>query len=117
MEIDRRNTSKRMSQVVVHGETIYLSGQVAQKAPRASIKEQTAAILNEIDDLLGQVGSDKNKLLSATIWLTSMDNFDEMNKVWDSWLIDGKAPCRACVESPRLATSDYDVEIGVIAAK
>ena len=117
MNINRIDVSRRMSQIVVHGDTVYLAGQVAQKAPGASIKDQTLAILKEIDLLLEQAGSDKNKLLSATIWLTSMDDFDSMNKVWDKWIPEGNAPCRACVESPRLASKSFNVEIGIVAAK
>ena len=117
MNINRFDTSKRMSQAVVHGETIYLAGQVAQKAPGASIEEQTSAILEQIDILLERSGSNKNKILSATIWLTSMDDFESMNTIWDEWVPEGNTPARACVESPRLASNSFNVEIGVIAAK
>ena len=87
------------------------------KAPGASIAEQTLAILTQIEELLAAAGTDKTKALSATIWLTSMDDFDEMNAVWDAWTKGGNAPCRACVESPRLAAAQFTVEIGLIAAK
>ena len=56
-------------------------------------------------------------MLSATIWLNSMADFDAMNSVWDKWVPSGKAPCRACVESPKLAADHFNVEIGIIAAK
>ena len=62
-------------------------------------------------------GTDKSKALTATIWLCSMDDFAEMNAVWDAWATGGNAPCRACVESPRLASPDFTVEIGLIAAR
>ena len=62
-------------------------------------------------------GTDKSNALSATIWLCSMDDFAEMNAVWDAWATGGNAPCRACVESPRLASPDFTVEIGLIAAR
>ena len=117
MSINRLHTNDRMSQAVIHGETVYLAGQVASTAPGASIRDQTKAILDQIDGLLSEAGSEKSKILSATIWLTSMDNFDEMNAVWDAWVLKGNAPCRACVESPCLATSQFTVEIGIIAAK
>ena len=117
MSISRFSTNERMSQCVVHGDTVYLAGQVAQSAPGGTVTEQTKAILGQIDALLAAAGTDKSKALSATIWLCSMDDFAEMNAVWDAWVSKGNAPCRACVESPRLATPDYTVEIGLIAAK
>jgi len=116
MSIQRIQTNDRMSQCVIHGDTVYLAGQVASAAPGGTITEQTKAILDQIDNLLEQAGTDKSKALTATIWLTSMDDFAEMNAVWDAWSNGGNAPCRACVESPRLATPDYTVEIGLIAA-
>ena len=117
MTIERLHTNDRMSQVVIHGDTVYLAGQVALKAPGASVAEQTKAILDQIDGLLAEAGTDKSKALSATIWLCTMDDFAEMNEVWDEWSKGGAAPCRAAVESPRLATPDFTVEIGIIAAK
>ena len=117
MTIKRLHTGDRMSQVVIHGDTVYLAGQVAQEAPGGTVTEQTKAILAQIDGLLAEAGTDKSKALSATIWLCSMDDFAEMNAVWDAWVSPGNTPCRACVESPRLATPDYTVEIGLIAAR
>ena len=84
MSITRYKTNKRMSQAVVHSGTIYTAGQVAMKAGGESVTLQTEAILGEIDNLLADAGTDKSKLLSATIWLTSMDYFAEMNTVWDA---------------------------------
>ena len=117
MSIERIQPADRMSQAVVHGDTVYLAGQVALKAPGASVADQTRAVLDQIDGLLAEAGSDRSKALSATIWLCSMDDFAEMNAVWDEWSKGGNAPCRACVESPRLATPDFTVEIGLIAAR
>ena len=116
MSIKRIDTGTRMSQAVVHGNTVYLAGQVAQGAPGASVADQTSDILASIDRLLGEAGTDKSKVLSATIWLCSMDDFAEMNGVWDAWVSPGNAPARACVESPRLAAPQFTVEIGLIAA-
>jgi len=104
-----------MSQIVVHGNTVYLAGQVAQEAPGASVGEQTKDILQRIDQYLGEAGSDKSKILAATIWLTSMDTFAEMNEVWDAWVDPANPPARACVES-RLAAPQFTVEIMVTAA-
>ncbi len=114
--IERMETGQRMSQIVIHGDIVYLAGQVAFDAPGASVADQTKDVLKRIDSLLSQAGTDKSKLLSATIWLTDINNFDEMNSIWDAWVSPGNAPARACVESA-LAAPQFNVEIGIIAAK
>ena len=113
--IRRIDTNERMSQVVIHGNTVYTAGQVALSAPSASITDQTKNILERIDNYLAEAGTDKTKLLSATIWLSDINDFNEMNAVWDAWVSDGNQPARACVES-KLAAPQFNVEIGVIAA-
>ena len=115
MSIERKHTNARMSQLVIHGDTAYLAGQVAQNAAGGSVTEQTQDILAAIDSLLAEAGSDKSRLLSATIWLTDMNTFSEMNAVWDAWVSPGDAPARACVEA-KLAAPQFTVEIAVIAA-
>ena len=115
MTLSRIDIGPRMSQAVVHGDTVYLAGIVAQEAPGASIADQTRAILARIDDLLARAGSDKSKLLTATIWLTDMRFFAEMNEVWDAWIDPANPPCRACVEAG-LAAARFNVEIMVTAA-
>jgi enamine deaminase RidA (YjgF/YER057c/UK114 family) len=114
MQIRRFEAGKRMSQAVVYGGFAFLAGQVAGD-PSQDVKGQTAQILAKIDRLLEQVGSDKTKILSASIWLADYQTFNEMNEVWDAWVPEGDAPARACVES-KLAFPQYTVEIGVIAA-
>jgi len=116
MSIERLHKGPRMSQVVIHGDTVYLAGQVAKNAPGAPVAEQTRDILAAIDALLAEAGSDKSRLLSATVWLVDMETFAEMNGVWDNWIDPHNPPARACVES-RLAAPQYAVEIGVIAAR
>ncbi len=116
MTIERKHTAKRMSQTVVHGDTVYLAGQVALNAAGAKADKQMEDILRRIDELLGEVGSDKSKVLSATIWLADIRDYDAINTVWDAWLVEGAAPARACVEA-KLASPDFIVEVGVIAAR
>ena len=115
MTIKRIKSATRMSQAVVHGGIVSTAGQVAQTARGKPVGEQTAAILEEIDALLAEAGTDKSKLLTAMIWITNMDEFADMNAVWDAWVSPGNAPTRACVES-RLASPDFTVEIAVTAA-
>ena len=112
MTIKRFETGPRMSQAVVHNDTVYLAGQVVKGG---SVKDQTTAILKQIDSLLAAAGTDKSKLLSANIWLTDMSKFSEMNAVWEAWVSKGNTPARATVES-KLAAPDYLVEIACIAA-
>lgn len=113
MSIKRLRSGPRMSQAVVHGNTVYLAGQVATGDGYAA---QTHAILAQIDQLLAEAGTDKSKLLSATIWLADMRGFADMNTVWDAWVDPANPPARACVEA-RLAAPQYIVEIGIIAAR
>jgi enamine deaminase RidA (YjgF/YER057c/UK114 family) len=113
MPIRRIEAGPRMSQAVIHGNTVYLAGQVG--APGKSVAEQTRAILATIERLLNEAGSDKSKMLQAIIWLADMADFAEMNAVWDKW-IDGKdAPARATGEA-KLAAPEYRVEIIITAA-
>jgi enamine deaminase RidA (YjgF/YER057c/UK114 family) len=114
-DIKRIDVGDRMSQAVIHGNTVYSAGQVALRAPGASVADQTKDILARIDELLAQAGSGKEKLLTATIWLSDMATFAEMNSVWDAWVAPGHTPGRACVES-RLAAPQFTVEIQVVAA-
>lgn len=114
MTITRYGTGARMSQAVVHGNTVYLAGQVADDTSQG-VAGQTAQILAKIDARLAEAGSDKSKILSANLWISDMRFFNEMNKVWDAWISPGNAPCRACVEAT-LAAPQFQVEIMVTAA-
>lgn len=116
MSIHHIGVGPRMSQAVVHGDTIYLAGTVADKMAGKSVAEQTKEILSIIDEVLAKAGSDKTKILSATIWLTDIKTFAEMNSVWDLWVAKGHTPARATVEA-KLAATPYNVEIACIAAK
>jgi len=116
MSIERHDVGPRMSKVVVHGNTVYLAGIVAEAAKGKSVGEQTRDILGQIDGFLAKAGTNKAKLLSANIWITDMSTFAEMNAVWDAWVAPGHTPARATVEA-KLAAPDYKVEIMVVAAK
>ena len=116
MTIQRIATGPRMSAAVIHGDTIYISGQVAEKAAGASVAEQTREVLTIIDRILAEAGSDKAHLLSATIYLPDIATFAEMNTVWDGWVVKGHTPARATVEA-KLAAADYKVEIMVVAGR
>ena len=113
MTIRRIEAGPRMSQAVIHGNTVYLAGQVG--TPGASVAEQTKAVLASVDRLLKEAGTDKSKILQAIVWLADMKDFAEMNSVWDKWVDGPNAPARATGEA-KLATPDYLVEIIVTAA-
>src|SRR5581483_907882 len=115
MSIQRINAGPRMSQAVVHGDTIYIAGQVASDTT-ADIVGQTRQILTKIESLLREAGSEKSKLLSANIWLSNVAYYDAMNSVWDAWVTPGSPPARATVGAP-LAGPQYLIEIAAIAAK
>jgi enamine deaminase RidA (YjgF/YER057c/UK114 family) len=116
MSITRLHAGPRMSQAVIHGGMVYLAGQVADQAKGKSVGEQTSEILAAIDRLLGEAGSHKTKIVSATIYLADIATFAEMNAVWDVWVPAGHAPARATVEA-KLAAPAYTVEIACIAAR
>jgi len=117
MSIERIEPGPRMSQAVIYNKTIFLAGQVASGARGRSVADQTKDILARIEALLSEANSDKGHILSATIWLTDMASFAEMNSVWDRWVVDGATPARATVTSPQLAGPDYKVEIAIVAAQ
>lgn len=112
MAIKREQVGPRLSQAVVHGNTVYLAGVVADGA---DMKEQTKNVLAKIDSLLTACGSNKSKLLSTVIYVTDMRNFADMNSVWDAWVDPKNTPARATVEA-NLANTKYLVEIMCIAA-
>ena len=115
MSITRHDQSAILSQAVVYGDTVYLAGVVAKNLD-ADVKGQTKEILGEIDRLLGKCGSNKSKILSATIWVTDIRNRAPMNEVWTAWVDTKNMPARACVEAA-LADPKALVEIMVVAAK
>ena len=116
VSIQRIDGNQRMSKVVVHGDTVYLAGLIADKMLGQGVAEQTREILSIIDGFLAKAGTDKSKLLTATIWLSDIRTVDEMNKVWDAWVAPGHTPARACIEA-LLQGPDKKIEIQVTAAR
>lgn len=114
--IERRHVGKRLSECVINraSGTVYLAGQVADE-PAADVTGQTQQVLAQIDDLLFEAGTDKSKILSATIYLPDIADFAAMNTVWEKWVVPGQTPARATVQAV-LAAPQYKVEIQVVAA-
>ncbi len=115
MTIERIEVGQRMSRIVKHNGTVYLCGQVAADAS-ADIAEQTRTTLEKVEKLLEQAGSDKEHILSVTVYVRDMKDFAAMNEVWDAWVPEGFAPARACVEA-RMARPELLVEMTVVAAE
>ncbi|MEY8827194.1 RidA family protein [Sedimentitalea sp. XS_ASV28] len=113
MSITRLHSGPRMSQVVIHNNTVYLAGQVGTAG--ADVTTQTKDCLASVDRLLAEAGSDKSKLLQVVIWLADMSDFQEMNAVYDAWIDPANPAARACGEA-KLATPEYKVEFIVTAA-
>lgn len=114
--ITRLDTTPKYSEAVVHAGTVYLAGQVPTDDALGDASTQTRSILDQIDSLLARAGSDKSRLLSATIYLTSFDHFDAMNALWIAWLPAGAAPARATIGNVALARKEWLLEISVVAA-
>ena len=114
MSIQRQDTKQRMSRIVIHNDTVYLCGQVGKDSTKGMF-EQTETMLEKVDELLLQAGSDREHMLSATVYVRDMKDFAAMNAVWDAWVPEGHAPARACVEA-RMARAELLVEISVVAA-
>ncbi len=114
-DISRIGVAARYSDLVICGGLAHFSGYVPENTPGQSIGAQTKDVLDQIEQSLAEIGSDKTKILTATIWLADIGDYDGMNTVWDTWLASGHAPARACTQS-RLANPDYRIEIKVVAA-
>ena len=113
MTITRIDAEARWSDVVIHNQTLYYTGVPANLD--ADAFEQTANTLAQIDAVLENQGSDKSRILDATIFLANKDDFAAMNKAWDAWVVAGHAPVRCTVEAT-LMNPQYKVEIKIIAA-
>lgn len=117
--IQRMESNSRMSQIVVYNGVVYLAGQVDESASAeapGSVLQQTTNILSQVDAWLAKAGTDKTRLLTATIYLTDIATFGEMNQAWQAWVSPEGLPTRATVEIGALAGPEYQVEIVVTAA-
>ncbi|KKX29290.1 RidA family protein [Rhizobium sp. LC145] len=112
MTIKRIEPGARMSGAVVHGNTVYLAGQVGEGE---SVTDQCKSALAEVDRLLAAAGSDKSKILQTIIYISDMSYFGEMNAVWEAWIDPANPPARATSEA-KLAAPKYKVEFIVTAA-
>ena len=112
--IQRFDVGTRLSEMAIHNGVVYLAGPIAEDATQG-IAGQTQQVLDEIDALLARAGTDKSKILRAEIFLKDLQDFEGMNRVWDSWVPEGNAPPRATVQA-HLARVGWLIEIVVTAA-
>jgi len=112
--IERFDVGPRLSEIAIHNGTVYLAGQIAEDTTR-DIGGQTREVLGHVERLLKEAGSDKTRILSCQIYISSMANFPGMNEVWDAWVVPGHTPPRATVEA-KLANPACLVEVVVVAA-
>jgi enamine deaminase RidA (YjgF/YER057c/UK114 family) len=117
MKIERMEVGPRLSDIVIHGDTVYLAGMVPEETVNKGMREQTAEVLRSIDEYLAKAGTDKTRLLQAVIYITDMSQFGEMIAAWEAWVSPGNTPARATVEVKSLANPAFKVEIMVTAAR
>jgi enamine deaminase RidA (YjgF/YER057c/UK114 family) len=113
-DITRLRVGEKLSRIVAYRDLVFLCGQVANDY-QADISEQTRQTLARIDDHLAEAGTDKTRLLSATVYVKTPENIPAMNAIWNDWLNDCQPPARTCVVAT-LANPDILVEITVTAA-
>jgi enamine deaminase RidA (YjgF/YER057c/UK114 family) len=116
MSVIRLRVGSRLSQAVIHGDTVYLTGCIAEQTKGKSVREQTREILATIDRLLVEAGSDKTKILTASIYLSDISSYTEMNAEWDAWVVEGETPARATFQA-KLPISATSVMIVCVAAR
>ena len=114
MPLHRLQPHGRLSGAVIHGDTVYLAGQVADD-PTQNTEGQTADVLRQIDALLAEAGTDKSHLLFCQVFLADIADIAAMNRAWDAWYDRANPPGRATVEA-KLVDTKWRVEITGIAA-
>ncbi len=112
--IDRKGTTARYSDAVIHNGVAYIVE--VPSSTDGEVAQQTSEVLDSLARQLAAVGSDKSRILMATVYLTDLADYDEMNRVWDAWLPPGSAPSRACVKVAGLAQPGWRIEIALTAA-
>lgn len=113
--IERLHIGPRLSEVAIFNGTIWLAGQIAEAAQPDAFA-QMQEVLGHVDRLLAEAGSDKRHILSATVYLSSIKHYAEMNRAWDDWVVPGATPPRATIEA-RLARPEHLVEVQIVAAQ
>lgn len=114
-DIVRHNPDIKLSDAVEYGSLVFLAGQVAEDLT-AGMKAQTGDVLRQIDALLARCGTNKSRLLTATVYVSDMAQKPQMDEAWLAWVDRSNPPARATVQA-QLGSPDTLVEIMVTAAK
>ncbi len=105
------------SQGIISGDTVHVSGKGGRSPDTGeipdSVEEQTKQTLANAETVLEAAGTTADSIVSATVYLTDMDDYEEMNDAYRSYLSE-PFPARTCVEVSRLP-APIDVEITVTA--
>ncbi len=112
--IARMHEDDKMSKIVIHNGTIYMSGQVADD-PSQDFEGQLKQILDKLDRQFAELGIDRSHMLSAMVWIDDYRKWGRLNAIWTQWVPAGHKPARSCVEAT-LAFPEYQIEIAVITA-
>lgn len=115
-DIVRQHTNARMSKIVEAHGLIFLCGQTSSGNDVADIGGQTRETLSRVDQLLAEAGASRDRILSATVYLRSIGDFDAMNAEWEAWVPKGSPPARTTVEA-KLASEHLLVEVTVVALR
>jgi enamine deaminase RidA (YjgF/YER057c/UK114 family) len=114
MNIERINPREWNCSAAVFGDLVFLSGTVADDKS-LDMKGQTAQVLKKIDAILGRAGTNKSRILNATVYMADASLKDEMNEAWMEWVDRSNLPTRTAVGA--VLTPGTMVEITICAAK
>lgn len=114
-DIVRHRFDEKLSDAVEYNGLVFLAGQVAEDTT-AGMKAQTDDVLHQIDALLAKCGTNKSRLLSATIYIADMELKSQMDEAWLAWVDRNNPPARATVQA-RLGSDKTLLEIVCVAAK
>lgn len=101
------------------GDLVFVSGELpldkktGEPLNTDSIQEQTRTVLQSVQSVLEEADSSINDVLKTTVYLASLDDYKEMNKIYDEYFEDIR-PARATIQVAGLV-GDVKVEIDAIA--
>jgi enamine deaminase RidA (YjgF/YER057c/UK114 family) len=99
--INRIRPNARYSKATVWAGVGYISV-VYPNDESKSVEDQTKAVLSTLDMYMEEIGTERSKLLKATLFLADVKDFDRINVLWDEWVTPGSTPARTPVIGPLL---------------
>ena len=109
------------NQAVISGDLIFISGQVAfdpntDELVLDDIQKETKQVMENLKSILEEANLSFDNVVKTTIFLSDMNDFQQVNEVYGSYFSNDQAPARETVEVSRLP-KDVNVEISMIASK